>query len=39
MFTVIIQVTSSGEFVDIEFENAPAHIPVQVKEEIVDVEE
>tara|TARA_R100000234_G_C4995921_1_gene177928 strand:- start:312 stop:431 length:120 start_codon:yes stop_codon:yes gene_type:complete len=39
MFTVIIQLTSGGEFVDIEFENAPAHIPVQVKEEIVDGKE
>jgi len=39
MFTVVVQVTSSGEFVDIEFEDAPMHIPVNVRQEIVDGEE
>jgi len=39
MFTIVVQVTSSGEFVDIDFKNAPEHIPIQVKEEIVDGEE
>jgi|TARA_B100001939_G_scaffold347902_1_gene371218 hypothetical protein len=39
MFTVVVQVTSSGEFVDIDFEDAPKHIPVNVRQEIVDGEE
>ena len=39
MFTVVVQVTSSGEFVDIEFEAAPMHIPVNVRQEVVDGEE
>ena len=39
MFTVVVQVTSSGECVDIEFEDAPMHIPVNVRQEIVDGEE
>tara|TARA_R100000234_G_scaffold76743_1_gene47730 strand:- start:1359 stop:1496 length:138 start_codon:yes stop_codon:yes gene_type:complete len=36
MFTIIIQLTDSGQFIDIEFENAPTHIPIKVKEQIID---
>ena len=34
MFTIIIKVDSAGVFQDIEFENAPKHIPINVREEV-----
>ena len=39
MFTVIIKVDSAGVFQDIEFENAPKHIPIDVREEVENEQE
>ena len=35
MFTLVIQVDDSGQFIDVDLQNAPMHIPVEVKEEII----
>ena len=34
MFTIVIKVDSAGVFQDIEFENEPKHIPINVREEV-----
>ncbi len=39
MFTIIIKVDNAGVFQDIEFENAPKHIPIDVREEVEDEQE
>jgi hypothetical protein len=35
MFTIVIQIDDSGQFIDVQFENPPMHIPIEVKEQII----
>ena len=39
MFTIVIKVDSAGVFQDIEFKNAPQHIPIEVREEVENEQE